>query len=258
MPGKPPVPEPFISLEAALATWREWELPITDTPHVLGPIEGGRTNRSFRLRAPGLGDDLLIRLNNPQSPRLGINREQEAVILDTVAAAGLTRGACYWSPRRDFTVFRHIEARTWGTDDFRDARQRRRLMECLGVAQVLAPGTPRRSYTAYLDHYWQQLEDAGAIDMALARRWWRFRDTLVAFDRTDWPAVLTHHDLIPENVLETADRLYLIDWEYAAVGHPDIDRWCLDPALVREPFIHELARWTNELWERIVRLSGGQ
>lgn len=249
------MPDAFTRLETALATWREWPLPITDAPRVLGPIEGGRTNRSFRLRAPGLNDDLLLRLNNPRGPRLGIDRAQEAAILDTVAEAGLTRGACYWSPQRDFTVFPHIDGRTWSDADFQDPRQRRRLMECLGAAQVLAPGTPRRSYTAYLDHYWQQLENAGAIDAALASSWWLFRETLVAFDRSDWPAVLTHHDLIPENVLETGDRLYLIDWEYAAVGHPDIDRWCIDPTLVREPFVHELARWTNALWERIVTLS---
>lgn len=46
-------------------------------------------------------------------------------------------------------------------------------------------------------------------------------------------------------------RLYLIDWEYAALGHPDIDLWGISPALVHEPFIHELARWTNDLWERV-------
>lgn len=248
------MPEPSMDLQTALASWRDWELPLTDAPSVIGPIEGGRTNRSYQLRAPGLETDLLLRLNHPRGEALGIRREQEVAILDAVASAGLTRGAYYWSPDRRFTVFPHIPARTWTAADFEDRNQRRRLMECLGAAQALVPGTPVRSYTDYLAHYWQQLQSAGAVEPSLEKHWLAFCAKLEAFDRSGWPPVLTHHDLIPENVLDTGERLYIIDWEYAAVGHPDIDRWCIDPQLVHEPFIHELAQWTNDLWERVARL----
>lgn len=248
------MPEQFPGLEAALDSWRHWGLGLDARPAVIGPVEGGRTNRSFQLHAPGLSYDLLLRLNHPRGHRLGIDREQEAAILEAVASTGLTRGACYWSPERRFTVFPYLQARTWTEADFRDPHQRRRLMECLGAVRALAPGTPRRSYTDYLDHYWRQLWSAGVADAGLAARWWAFRAELVRFDRGDWHPVLTHHDLIPENVLETGGRIYLIDWEYAAVGHPDVDRWCIDPALVHDSFIHELAQWTNDLWERVARL----
>jgi aminoglycoside phosphotransferase (APT) family kinase protein len=64
-----------------------------------------------------------------------------------------------------------------------------------------------------------------------------------------------HHDLVPANVLDTGDRLVLIDWEYAAPGHPDIDRWSVDPWRVTEPFVAEMMDWINGLWERLVRLD---
>ncbi|WP_341938948.1 phosphotransferase [Marinimicrobium sp. C2-29] len=250
MPGE----DKFLPLETALDTWRDWGLALEQRPAVMGPVPGGRTNRSYQLRAPELGHDLLLRINNPQGQRLGIDRHREVEILRTVADAGLTLGACYWEPEQRFTVFRHIEARTWNAQDFADPGQRRRLLECLRLAHSLRPSVPRRRYYDYLNHYWQQLERAEAVEDELRNEWQNFVPHLWAFDQAGWTPCLTHHDLIPENVLETPERLYLIDWEYAAPGHPDIDYWCLDPALVREPFIHELANWTNDLWERVVRL----
>lgn len=243
------------ALEQALDTWPDWCMGLSGRPSVIAPVPGGRTNLSYQLQAPGLPYELLLRLNNPRGESLGIQREHEERILETVAAAGITRGAGYWSPDYRFTVFRHIDARTWSARDLLNPHQRRRLLEMLARVHQLQPETPRRHYAHYLDHYWQQLDSAGVIDSALARAWKEFRPRLRAFDRSGWQPVLTHHDLIPENILETDERLYLIDWEYAAVGHPDIDRWCLDPSLVLDPFVHELAQWTNELWERVVALN---
>lgn len=245
------------ALEAALDTWRSWNLSLTGRPRVMAPVPGGRTNVSYQLEAPGLPYELLLRLNNPRGGTLGIQRNQEKRILETVAAAGLTRGALYWSADYRFTVFRHIDARTWSAKDLQNPHQRHRLLDMLARVHQLRPETPTRRYQDYLNHYWQQLKAAGVIDPELAGEWEAFWPRLVAFDRSGWEPVLTHHDLIPENILETDGRLYLIDWEYAAVGHPDIDRWCLDPALVHDAFVPELAQWTNDLWEKVVSLSAG-
>jgi thiamine kinase-like enzyme len=35
--------------------------------------------------------------------------------------------------------------------------------------------------------------------------------------------VLCHHDLIPENIIQGANGLFIIDWEYASLGHPQFD-----------------------------------
>ena len=96
-----------------------------------------------------------------------------------------------------------------------------------------------------------QLERAGRVSKELRKRWEAFEARLADFDRGPWTACLVHHDLIPANVLEASSGLYLIDWEYAAPGHPDIDRWSIDPATSREPFVAELMGWINDLWERL-------
>lgn len=239
-------------LQAILAGWREWTLPIEAPPKLLGPIPGGRTNRNFKLIAPGVEQPLMLRINNPRARYLGIDRLDEAQIVHTVAKAGITPETIYRDPAQRFALLPYIESRTWTSADFANPTQRRRLLGLLQKVRGLNPATARRSYLDYLERYWHLLTMAEVIDDDLARRWYEFRPHLVAFDEAGWHPKLTHHDLIPENMLDTGSRLYLIDWEYAAIGHSDIDLWSMHPSLVQEPFIHELASWTNDLWERVV------
>lgn len=237
---------------AALADWRQWPLALTAPPTPLGVIPGGRTNRNIKIAAPGLPEPVILRLNNCRSSDLGIDRAAEASILRCAANAGIAPKPLYQDPQHRFTLLPFIHARTWQREDFTNPRQRQRLLPLLHRVRQLTPNTPRRCYYAYLAHYMGQLKAAGAVSEGLAHAWRGFSVRLKAFDNDSWPAQLTHHDLIPDNILDTGDRLYLIDWEYAALGHADIDLWCLDPALVKEPFIPELAQWTNDLWERVI------
>lgn len=250
-----------LGVESALATWHEWPLALSDPPTVIGPVSGGRTNRNIKITAPGHTGALIVRLNNPRSRALGINRCDEAKILASAANAGIAPASIYQDPHHRFTVMPFINARVWQAHDFNAPQQRQRLLTLLQSVRALKPATHKRSYYAYLAHYMQQLNAAGAVTTKLAQQWDAFAPTLHAFDRAPWPATLTHHDIIPENILDTGERLYLIDWEYAALGHGDIDLWCIDPALAHQPFITELATWTNDLWERVqavLRKAEGQ
>jgi thiamine kinase-like enzyme len=42
-------------------------------------------------------------------------------------------------------------------------------------------------------------------------------------DNQDWLPVLCHHDLIAENIILNGKGIYIIDWEYAGMGHPQFD-----------------------------------
>jgi hypothetical protein len=42
-------------------------------------------------------------------------------------------------------------------------------------------------------------------------------------DNSDWQPVICHHDLIAENIIENHNGVFIIDWEYAALGHPGLD-----------------------------------
>lgn len=240
--------------EALIESWRDWGLALADRPRLIEPIESGRTNRNYRLSAPGRSGDLLMRVNHPDPARLGIDRERERRILSLAAAADLTRPAWYWDPEERFVVFPYIPARTWTSADLAEPGQLDRLWPMIERLHRIAPDWPRRRYHAYLCRYWQQLEHEGLVDAALRRSWQAFEPRLKSFDTSAWPACLVHHDLIPDNILDTGERLYLIDWEYAAPGHPDIDTWTVDPTAVGEPFVAEMMEWINGLWERLIRV----
>jgi len=233
-------------------SWRDWGLKLTARPRLIEPIESGRTNRNYRLSAPGRSGDLVLRINNPSPARLGIDREREREILSVASDADLARPVWYWDPGERFVVFPYLPARTWTAADLADARQLARLWPMIERLHRIAPERPRRRYHAYLCHYFQQLERATDIDTDLERAWREFEPRLKVFDEASWSARLVHHDLIPDNILDTGERLYLIDWEYAAPGHPDIDIWTVDPTAVGEPFVAEMMSWINDLWERLI------
>lgn len=239
-------------LGSLLDGWREWGLSLTGRPRILASVPGGRTNRNFRLGAPGLDHDLLLRLNHPDPARLGINREREREILAATARAGIGRAFSYWDPAGRFVLFPWLQARTWTARDLARPEQRARLWPLIRQLGEIEPHWPKRSYHGYLMHYWRQLEGAGRVDAALDRAWREFEPRLRSFDTAGWTPRLVHHDLIGENILDSGRRLYLIDWEYAAPGHPDIDVWSLYPGAVREPFVAEMMGWINALWERLI------
>jgi len=239
-------------LQQLLDEWRDWELSLTGRPLVVARVPGGRTNRSFRLEAPGLEHDLLLRLNHPDPVRLGIDRGLEHEILRLTAGKGIGRPFLHWDPAQRFVLFPWLEARTWTPADLSRPEQCAQLWPLVEQLGRIMLARPRRRYHAYLCHYWQQLERAGRVDASLEAAWREFEPRLRSFDASPWTARLVHHDLIPENILDTGQRLYLIDWEYAAPGHPDIDVWSVDPNAVAEPFVAEMMTWINDLWERLI------
>jgi thiamine kinase-like enzyme len=239
------------AVQSMLDTWPDWGLQLTGRPRLAGKVQGGRTNRNYRLEAPGLRDDLLLRVNHPDPQRLGIDREREEAILAVTAQAGISRPVWYWDPNQRFVIFPYLPGRAWTDKDFEDEDQRARVWPLLERLHAIETAWPRRRYHDYVLGYWRALERAGRVDAALRSAWQAFEPELRAFDTASWSARLVHHDLIPDNILETDERLYFIDWEYAAPGYPGIDVWTIEPDAIEEPFVAELMGWINGLWERL-------
>lgn len=233
--------------EAILADWRSWAPTLTSPPQLLDELPGGRTNHSYLVRL--VEEQAVLRLNAANSEALGIDRRREQILHDLAAAAGLAPRLLVCDADFRFVITEYIDGRQWSRQDLTHAAGRQRVRDLIAAVQALPVTLPRFDYPAYIERYWLLLSQRRpeVLPPLIERHEAVMRDVL-ALHRAPWQAVVAHHDLNPENLIERAGRLYLLDWEYAGCGHPEIDRLLIDVDNV-DPRLRVLSEWMNQLWE---------
>ena len=94
------------------------------------------------------------------------------------------------------------------------------LSKALAVVQAVKMiDTGPRNYLDYCQQYLSQLSDK-TVSPAVVKQ---IKDAAKAVDAAGWEPVICHHDMVPENIIINKEGLFLIDWEYAALGHPGLD-----------------------------------
>jgi thiamine kinase-like enzyme len=188
---------------------------------LIEPLAGGITNQNFLVEDES--GRYVARICK-ELPLLGIDRRNEAACQETASRLGIAPALIY----RDegLLVSRHVSGQTLTSaslhepDTIREVgRTLRRLHDgqdvVTGLILYFCPFQTIRTYAqtaltlhAQLPHDVEiLLEDA----RLLARRIGPFRP------------VLCHNDLLPANMITSAGRLWLVDWEYAGMGHPLFD-----------------------------------
>ena len=206
-------------LQQTLANWRQWQTSserLVSMPSVVRELLGGKTNRSFLVACDEFR--AVVRVNAQNSQRLGIDRQRERLILQYLQPTGCVPEVLYSTD--EVLVTRYCEGRHPTADDIQSPVFRKLLNDCLQKIQAVpAADLPRRNYQAYCQAYLQQLPQTDKI----AARAEPILAVAAALDGRQWPAVVCHHDLVPENVIITPQGLMILDWEYAALGHPQLD-----------------------------------
>jgi thiamine kinase len=215
-----------------LATMSQW-LGDTVKPQIIRELSEGLTNSSYLLQLHNR--QVVLRIHNPHSDILGIDRQQELAVLTQAIAAGLAVPLVYADPEGRFLVTEYIPggvalSQTPAHSDSasRDAllAQMAAWLKKLHTQQL---DIARHDYAALADHYWQQInsQDWPVIaDIEKIRGWMQPRLQQLT-DKGQF--CLCHHDLVPGNLLASDVGLVAIDWEYACLGHP-----CFDLATVVE------------------------
>jgi thiamine kinase-like enzyme len=187
---------------------------------VLMPIEGGLSNRAWRLEADR--EAWFVRRGHPDAERLGVDRRSECVLLHAVAAAGLAPEVLACDPQAGLLVTRFIAAPPWQVADTLDEHNLRRIgrqLRCLHELPVPA-GIQSVAYSRQARHLASGLPADDAAAAALAGR------AAAAFGRIEgrrFEPALCHNDLHHLNLLDDGERLWLVDWEYGGRGDPLLD-----------------------------------
>jgi thiamine kinase-like enzyme len=177
------------------------------------PLSGGITNRNFRVRMGG--EDLVLRLCDPGSEVLGIDRETEEIASRRAAAARVAPPVVAFLPDVPALVTRWLPG---GEVDAETLRTPRMLGQ---VADILrrwhaTPELPSAFDVVALVE--RQRADAAALPasfdqvLALAHR---IRAALAGGEHAPVPC---HNDLLTANFVFDGPALRLVDWEYAGMN----------------------------------------
>lgn len=239
-------------------------------------ITGSFSNYAWRASASGTQN--FVRLARAGTEALGANLKAEADILHLVSDAGLAPAVLRCDPQRRLLVTRWIEPRPCGPDI---AHPESRQLVAAAMARLHRLRVPRELRGVNFAVQSRLLEaalPASASSVELAA------DAEAVFARlahSRCVPALCHHDVHEQNVvIDSAHRLWLVDWEYAGLGDPVFDlasfasqcdlspeatrSLCSDYALAGgqvEQGRLELARWAFDyvqwLWYRGLQATAG-
>jgi thiamine kinase len=203
-------------LHRTLGLWREWENTGQDRPvkqpEVIEQLTDGLTNQSFMVSS---GDfKAVLRINSLDSFSYAVDRDRETLLLKTLQPTGCVPRLLYADADTQVTEF--IEGRYLTSSDITKPSIQAQLEDCFRRVHSLTLGDrPRRNYLRYSRFYSDQLAhfpDLKALE-SVAK----------TIDAAGWDPVISHHDLLLENILYNDHGIYFLDWEYADLGHPLMD-----------------------------------
>lgn len=203
-------------LQQTLSNWQSWS---SSRPIVVRELQGGRTNSSFLVEAGSL--QVVVRINTENSHNLGIDRQREAEILSLLQPVGCVPETLFINDQ--VLISTYIPGCRWTSDDLKQVSNLEKITQLINKIQAISlpKNIQSRSYVDYCQHYIQQLpESRQASEKSVIKA---LEHVALEVDQSSWEPVISHHDLVPENLIETEQGLFLLDWEYAAYGHPAID-----------------------------------
>jgi thiamine kinase-like enzyme len=189
--------------------------PLRDGP---APLGGGITNHNFRAR---FGDtEVVVRVAGRRTDLLGIDRGAERLATEAAARLGLSPEVLAFLPEHGCLVTRFVPGEPVDEAQLRDepclsavARELRAFHD-QGPQLPTAFDVPQiaRSYLATAREAGADVPAAASEAVAVAER---IAAVLAGDEHAPVPC---HDDLLTANFIRDGDRVWIVDWEYAAMG----------------------------------------
>jgi thiamine kinase-like enzyme len=196
-------------------------LPLWSSPIRLRPLDGGITNRNYLVEHAG--EQFVARIGE-ELPAIGIDRRNELQCHRSAQALGVAPPLVYGED--GVLVTRYIFSRTLDAAAAREPGLARRLAHVLRQLHegwdALSGDLLFRSPFQACHTYVETSRHLGAV---LPRDIDAMLESTRQLARRIGPyiPVLSHNDMLPANVLDDGQRLWIVDWEYGGVGHPLFD-----------------------------------
>ena len=185
-------------------------------------LGGGITNRNYHLVGPT--GEAVVRLSDPDTSDLAIDREHEYLNSVAAHASGAAPAVVEYHRGAGVLVIRWIHGRTFSVADVRNPANLPRIAE---VCRRLHSGP---AFTNRFDMFAVQ---ARYLDLVRARGYRIPTDYLDHLPKVELirtalaahpePLVPCNNDLLAENIIDTGDRLWLIDYEYSGANEASFE-----------------------------------
>lgn len=194
--------------------YARWAPQLDRAPIPGSLLHGGYNHHVQLIESPG--QRWVLRID--RRARDTRQREQEIAIQAQAATCKIAPGIHFSDPRRGITIMEWIDAQQGSQSTAADFARLLRVTH--GLPQL---GKPIES-TIVLHHYLTAIKPESSL-AELMRTGHSLIDKAVSDLRKEQNSatVLCHNDLLRANCLRSKDRLYAIDWEYAAPGDPFFD-----------------------------------
>jgi thiamine kinase-like enzyme len=186
-------------------------------------LEGGLTNANFRVvSAAGV---FVVRRWSDESALLAIDREAEHECSVAAAVAGVGGAVVAFLPERRAIVLGWIEGRTLSATALRDGEVS--LARVASACRRLHGARPVRAQFDMFEVQARYLALVRARGFRLPDGYLayagRVREIQAALGARPEARVLCHNDLLAENLLDTAEGVRIIDYEYAGMNEPSFE-----------------------------------
>ncbi len=180
-------------------------------------LEGGITNRNFRLRAGG--EEYVVRLPGKRTDVLGIDREAERAATEMAAAAGAAPEVATYLGDEEVLVTRFVAGEPVTAERLREPAT---LSEVAARLRAVHAGAPLRAAFSPFRVVESYRDDAAARGAAIPPEYaWaaaRSQEIEPLMAGPEHMPVPCHNDLLAANFIAGAGRIWIVDWEYAGMG----------------------------------------
>jgi thiamine kinase-like enzyme len=209
-------------------TTKDASLLIAQIPALAGAtgiqkLEGGLTNTNYRVDTPN--GPCFMRVSDNSANLLGINREFEKINTERANQAGVGPAVIDFLPAEKVLVIEWINARTLHAEDFQSKPGL--LIEIAAALRKLHSG-PKfegefnfpKVRTRYLDTVLQN-------GFFLPEGYLTLQPLVIALEKIlaagPEETVPCNNDLLAENFMQDGNKIWIIDYEYAAQNEPSFE-----------------------------------
>ncbi len=205
-----------------LLTKRIAELPCWHSTPVIQPLRGGMTNHNFHVSDDD--KEFVVRLGHDMPEHL-VDRGNELIAHKAAHAAGLSPAIRYHEP--GVMVMDYIAAPSLCSAQVHEPARLERIVGLLKTAHEKMPAHLQGNAAAFWVFHVNRHYAANLIAGKSAYRE-QISPLLIVNSELEKAArpfdiVYGHNDLLPGNILDDGNRLWLIDWEYAGFNTPLFD-----------------------------------